>query len=82
MELAVCEPKTHGAASGVLIPLMLRRFRSDPALVGSVLLKTVTDVFGFLVFLGIGDVVLGLRSAEEGLRVFKYFFEKHALSCL
>ncbi|MAT65891.1 MAG: magnesium transporter, partial [Gammaproteobacteria bacterium] len=30
----------------------------DPALAGSVLLTTVTDVIGFLAFLGLGTVFL------------------------
>ncbi|TYK64247.1 magnesium transporter [Colwellia echini] len=43
------------AASGVLIPSILNRMNIDPALSGAVLLTTVTDVVGFLVFLGLGS---------------------------
>lgn len=46
------------AFAGVAIPLLLRRIGSDPALGGSVLLTTVTDVIGFLVFLGLATVFL------------------------
>ncbi|PCH60807.1 MAG: magnesium transporter [Gammaproteobacteria bacterium] len=46
------------AFAGVAIPLLLRRMGSDPALGGSVLLTTVTDVIGFLVFLGLATVFL------------------------
>lgn len=46
------------ALAGVTIPLMLKRMGSDPALGGSVLLTTVTDVIGFLVFLGLATVFL------------------------
>ena len=46
------------ALSGVLIPLILRRLRIDPALAGSVVLTTVTDVVGFMVFLGLGALLL------------------------
>jgi magnesium transporter len=46
------------ALSGVLIPLILRRMRIDPALAGSVVLTTVTDVVGFMVFLGLGALLL------------------------
>ncbi|MBU2871923.1 magnesium transporter [Colwellia sp. E2M01] len=46
------------AASGVLIPSILNRLNIDPALSGSVLLTTVTDVVGFLVFLGLGSMFL------------------------
>lgn len=46
------------ALSGVLIPLLLRRMNIDPALAGSVVLTTVTDVVGFMVFLGLGALLL------------------------
>jgi magnesium transporter len=46
------------AVSGVLIPLLLKRFAVDPALAGGVVLTTVTDVVGFLAFLGLATVFL------------------------
>ncbi len=46
------------ASSGVLIPSMLNKLKIDPALSGAVLLTTVTDVVGFLVFLGLGSLFL------------------------
>ncbi len=46
------------AASGVLIPLALRRMAIDPALAGGVILTTVTDCLGFLAFLGLGTIFL------------------------
>lgn len=46
------------ALSGVLIPLVLRRMSIDPALAGSVVLTTITDVVGFMVFLGLGALLL------------------------
>jgi len=46
------------AFSGVLIPLLLKRFAIDPALAGGVVLTTVTDVVGFLAFLGLGTLFL------------------------
>jgi len=46
------------AASGVAVPLALKRMDIDPALAGGVVLTTVTDVVGFLSFLGLGTVVL------------------------
>jgi magnesium transporter len=39
--------------AGVAIPIMLKRIGIDPALAGSVLLTTVTDVIGFMAFLGL-----------------------------
>jgi magnesium transporter len=46
------------AFAGVAIPLLLRRMAIDPALAGGVVLTTVTDVIGFLAFLGLGTLLL------------------------
>lgn len=46
------------ALSGVLVPIVLDRFNIDPALSGSVILTTVTDVVGFVAFLGLGTLFL------------------------
>lgn len=46
------------AISGVLIPLVLHKLKIDPALAGSVILTTVTDVVGFLVLLGLATLFL------------------------
>lgn len=46
------------AVSGVYLPLLLNRLGIDPALSGAVLLTTVTDVFGFVTFLGLGTLLL------------------------
>jgi magnesium transporter len=46
------------AAAGASIPLILRRLQIDPALAGSVILTTVTDVVGFVTFLGLGTLFL------------------------
>lgn len=43
---------------GALIPLALHRMRIDPAVASSVFLTTVTDVVGFLAFLGLASLVL------------------------
>jgi len=42
------------AVAGFAIPLILKRVGVDPALAGTVLLTTVTDVVGFVAFLGLG----------------------------
>ena len=42
------------ALAGFSIPLALKQLGIDPALAGSVLLTTVTDVVGFMAFLGLG----------------------------
>ncbi len=49
-----------GALAGALIPLLLKRIGVDPAIAGGVLLTTVTDVVGFLSFLGLAAIVLAL----------------------
>jgi len=46
------------AFAGLLIPLALERLKIDPALAGSVVLTTVTDLVGFAVFLGLGTIWL------------------------
>jgi len=46
------------ATAGTLIPLALRAMRVDPALASSVFITTLTDVCGFLSFLGLGTLVL------------------------
>ncbi|MGQ4661185.1 magnesium transporter [Lysobacter sp. F6437] len=46
------------AAGGVIVPMTLKRLGFDPALAGGVVLTTVTDVMGFLSFLGLATLVL------------------------
>ena len=46
------------AASGLAVPLILDRLGLDPALSGSVVLTTVTDVVGFMSFLGLATLFL------------------------
>ncbi|WP_075188272.1 magnesium transporter [Teredinibacter haidensis] len=46
------------AWSGTYIPFVLKKLSIDPAISGSVILTTVTDVVGFLVFLGLGALIL------------------------
>ncbi len=46
------------ALAGVSIPIILRKLGIDPALAGGVVLTTVTDVIGFLAFLGLGTLML------------------------
>lgn len=44
--------------SGILVPLTLKRMGIDPALSGAVILTTVTDVVGFMSFLGLATIFL------------------------
>lgn len=46
------------AVTGVLLPVILTRLKIDPALSGSVILTTVTDIVGFVAFLGLGSLFL------------------------
>jgi magnesium transporter len=56
--LAIVANLVAAAFAGVLIPLILQRLRIDPALAGGVVLTTVTDVVGFMAFLGLGALLL------------------------
>ena len=44
--------------AGILVPLALRKFNQDPAISGSVVVTTVTDVIGFISFLGLATIYL------------------------
>ena len=44
--------------AGVIVPLVLRKLNQDPAIAGSVVVTTVTDVIGFLSFLGLATIFL------------------------
>ena len=46
------------AIAGILIPIILRKFNQDPAIAGSVVVTTVTDVIGFFSFLGLAAIFL------------------------
>lgn len=46
------------AATGTLLPILLKKLGIDPALAGSVILTTVTDVVGFVSFLGLATIFL------------------------
>ena len=39
---------------GILVPVTLKKFKVDPAISSSVFVTTITDVIGFLSFLGVG----------------------------
>lgn len=46
------------SVAGVGLPLLLKKLDIDPALAGSVVLTTITDVVGFFAFLGLGAALL------------------------
>ena len=43
---------------GIVVPITLNKFKIDPAISSSVFVTTVTDVFGFLSFLGLASYFL------------------------
>jgi magnesium transporter len=44
--------------AGAFIPLLLERFKIDPAVASSVFVTTFTDVCGFALLLGLGGWLL------------------------
>jgi magnesium transporter len=46
------------AIAGVSIPFILKRIGIDPALAGGVMMTTLTDVLGFITFLGLATIFL------------------------
>jgi len=46
------------AFSGVAIPLIMRKINIDPAIAGSVVLTTITDIVGLFAFLGLATIFL------------------------
>ncbi len=57
--LAMLVNLSVAALAGSMIPIILNRLGVDPAIAGSVLLTTVTDVVGFMTFLGLAALYLG-----------------------
>jgi magnesium transporter len=56
ISLAMCINLITAAISGTLLPVILRRIHIDPALAGTVILTTITDIVGFVSFLGLATV--------------------------
>ena len=46
------------AFSGVVIPIVMTKLRIDPAIAGSVILTTITDIVGLFAFLGLATLFL------------------------
>lgn len=57
LSIALIINLTVAALTGVMLPLLLRLLGVDPAVGGSVVLTTVTDVVGFTTFLGLATLV-------------------------
>jgi magnesium transporter len=56
--LAIIVNLVVAAFSGAFLPLLLTRLKIDPALAGGVILTTITDVIGFVAFLGLAALVI------------------------
>ena len=56
--LAIIVNLVVAAFSGAFLPLLLTKLRIDPALAGGVILTTITDVIGFVAFLGLAALVI------------------------
>lgn len=56
--MAIVTNIISAAIAGIFIPVILDKLKIDPALSGSVILTTVTDIVGFVAFLGLGTLFL------------------------
>ena len=51
--------------SGFIIPIFMRQMKKDPAVSSGVIVTVITDIFGFLIFLGLASA--GLKFFGESL---------------
>ena len=58
MAVAMLIQLTMATLSGIVIPLILRSFKIDPAISAVVFVTTVTDVVGFFSVLGLASLIL------------------------
>ena len=56
--LAIITNLIVAAFSGAFLPILLSKLRIDPALAGGVILTTITDVIGFVAFLGLASLFI------------------------
>lgn len=56
--LAMLATMIISGLAGLLIPLLLRRTGADPALAAGIFVTTLTDVLGFLFFLGLANLLI------------------------
>ncbi len=55
--LAMISSMTIAAVAGALVPIVLKKIGQDPALSSSIILTTITDIAGFMSFLGIATLL-------------------------
>ncbi len=58
--LAMIVSMLIAAVSGALVPISLKKLGQDPALSSSIILTTITDIAGFMSFLGIATMLSGM----------------------
>ena len=63
MAMAMVISMTIAGVAGALVPIVLKRFGLDPAQSSSIVLTTITDIAGFLSFLGIATLLSGMLDA-------------------
>jgi len=61
--LAMVSSMTIAAVAGAMVPIVLQRMGQDPALSSSIILTTITDIAGFMSFLGIATMLSGMLDA-------------------
>ena len=63
MALAMIISMTLAGTAGAVIPILPKRFGLDPAQSSSIVLTTVTDIAGFMSFLGIATLLSSMLVA-------------------
>jgi magnesium transporter len=63
MAMSMVISMTIAGAAGALVPIVLQRIGQDPAQSSSIVLTTVTDITGFMAFLGIATLLSGMLVA-------------------
>ena len=58
--LAMFDNMIIAGSVGAAVPLFLRRIGVDPAVASAVVVTTITDVVGFLLFLGLASAAITL----------------------
>ena len=46
------------AITGVAIPLLIKKFKSDPALASPIIVTALTDALGYLIYLGLASAAI------------------------
>lgn len=64
MALSMIISMTIAGVAGAIVPILLKRFGLDPAQSSSIVLTTITDIAGFMSFLGIATLLAGMLSTS------------------